>query len=202
MTGEHYFSEKPASPLSLNTKEIELRGHVLSVVTASGTFSPAGIDRGTEVLLKYAPPPPATGTFLDVGCGWGPLTLALALESPEAVVFGIDVNERARATAEANVESTGLSNVTICDPTEVPATLTFDLIWTNPPIRVGKAALHDIVTLWLNRLAPQGEAWVVIATKLGGDSLHSWINDGGAGPFRAERMETAKGFRLLRVVRT
>lgn len=201
MSGEHYFSESPSSALSLSAREIELRGHTVSVHTASGTFSPSGIDRGTEVLLKYAPAAPTQGTFLDIGCGWGPISLALALESPKATIYGVDVNERARQTAQANADSLGLGNVTICDPESVPAELEFDLIWTNPPIRVGKKALHDIVAKWLNRLTSEGEAFVVIAKKLGGDSLQGWINEGGAGSFNAVRVETAKGFRVLRVTR-
>jgi 16S rRNA G1207 methylase RsmC len=201
MSSEHYFSETPGSSLSTHVREITLRGRTLSVTTASGTFSPAGVDRGTEVLLKYAPTPPTTGSFLDIGCGWGPIALALALESPEAKVYGIDVNQRARDSAVMNVENLGLTNVTICDPDSVPSNLTFDLIWTNPPIRVGKKALQGIMARWLATLAPGGEAWVVIAKKLGGDSLHSWINEGSAGGFVAERVETAKGFRVLKVTR-
>ncbi len=201
MSGEHYFSETPESSLSTHVREITLRGHTLSVITASGTFSHAGVDRGTEVLLKHAPSPSPTGTFLDIGCGWGPISLALALESPEAVIYGIDVNERARDSAQTNGEDLGLTNVHICHPDSVPENLTFDVIWTNPPVRVGKKALQDIMARWLNRLSPDGEAWVVIAKKLGGDSLHTWINDGGPGAFSAERVETAKGFRVLRVTR-
>jgi 16S rRNA (guanine1207-N2)-methyltransferase len=202
MTGEHYFSASPDSPLSSSFHEVTLRGHTLAVTTSSGTFSPGGVDRGTEVLLKYAPQPPALGTFLDVGCGWGPITLALSLESPEAQVFGIDVNERARDSARWNAENLGLNNVTICHPDEVATDTVFDLIWTNPPIRVGKVALRSIMARWLNALSPQGEAWIVIAKKLGGDNLQQWINAGEAGAFQDTREETSKGFRVLRVVRT
>jgi len=202
MTGEHYFSQSPKSTLSTSFHEVWLRGRKVTVSTASGIFSPGGIDRGTEVLLKYAPSAPATGTFLDIGCGWGPLALALAMESPEAQVWGIDVNERALASARGNAENLGLPNVTMCHPDDVPHETKFDLIWSNPPVRVGKKQLHDILTRWLGSLTPQGEAWLVIATKLGGDSLQEWINSAGAGPFKAQRMETSKGFRILRVTRT
>lgn len=201
MTSEHYFSASPQSPLQESFRDVVLRGTPVTVTTASGTFSPGGVDRGTEVLLKYAPTPPARGTFLDVGCGWGPIALALALESPKARIYGIDINERARHSALWNAENLGLENITICSPDEVPADISFDLIWSNPPVRVGKAELRAIVSRWLAHLSPAGEAWLVIAKKLGGDSLHEWINSGAAGSFQAQRIETAKGFRVLRVTR-
>jgi len=201
MSGEHYFSESPKSTHSTNFHEVALRSHTVTVTTASGTFSPGGVDRGTQVLLKYAPPPPPQGNFLDIGCGWGPLSLALALESPQAQVIGIEVNERARMSATENYENLGISNLTICHPDEVPPQSRFDLIWSNPPIRVGKVALYEIVTRWLNTLTAQGEAWFVIAKKLGGDSLHDWINQGKAGDFQATRVETSKGFRVLHITR-
>jgi 16S rRNA (guanine1207-N2)-methyltransferase len=201
MTSEHYFSASPQSPLQESFHDVVLRGTPVTVTTASGTFSPGGVDRGTEVLLKYAPTPPEQGTFVDVGCGWGPLSLALALESPEATIYGIDINERARHSAHWNAENLGLRNITICHPDEVPADTSFDLIWSNPPVRVGKAELRAIVSRWLGRLTPAGEAWFVIAKKLGGDSLQEWINSGAAGSFHADRAETAKGFRVLQVTR-
>lgn len=201
MAGEHYFSEHPESALTKNIREVQLRGHTVSVITASGTFSPGGLDRGTQVLLKYAPVPPNKGTFLDIGCGWGAISLALALESPEAAIYGVDVNERARQSARDNCEHLGIRNVTICAPEEVPEGLAFDLVWSNPPIRVGKTQLHNILTLWLNRLAPHGEAYLVVAKKLGADSLQEWLNGGEAGAFVCDRMETSAGFRVLRVTR-
>ena len=201
MTGEHYFSEHPESTFTKNIREVHLRGRALSVSTASGTFSPGGLDRGTQVLLKYAPPPPEHGTFLDVGCGWGPIALSLALESPSATVYGVDVNQRARQSAQENCEHLGIENIRICAPEDVPEGLSFDLIWSNPPIRVGKTELHNILTLWLNRLTDTGEAWLVVAKKLGADSLQEWITSGGAGNFRCTREETSAGFRVLKVTR-
>lgn len=201
MAADHYFSEHPHSEFTKNIREVELRGKKLSVSTASGTFSPGGVDRGTQVLLKYAPKPPAHGTFLDIGCGWGPITLALALESPEATVYGIDVNSRARESARENAEHLGISNIQICAPEEIPESQSIDLIWANPPIRVGKRELHSILTTWLGRLSPRGEAWLVVAKKLGADSLQDWINSGIEGSFVCERAETSAGFRLLRVRR-
>jgi 16S rRNA G1207 methylase RsmC len=201
MAGDHYFSPDPQSPLRTSVRTLTLRGHEVTLETASGTFSPGGLDAGTEVLLKYAPATPTTGTFLDIGCGWGPLTVALALEAPEASVFGVDVNERALQVARDNAENLGLSNVSVAQPAGVPEALMFELIWSNPPIRVGKQALHEILALWLPRLGPDGEAYLVVAKKLGADSLLEWLNSGAIPQIRAERVETSRGYRILRVTR-
>ena len=202
VTGEHYFSPSPASPLRKTSLSLTLRGHQVILQSASGTFSPGSLDAGTAMLLKYAPTAPATGTFLDVGCGWGPLAISLALESPEAAIYGVDVNDRALAAARKNAVSAGTTNAIFGQPETIPPAQSFDLIWSNPPIRVGKNQLHEILTTWLPRLSPAGEAWLVVAKHLGADSLQNWINSGGAGEFQAERTETSKGYRLFRVVRS
>lgn len=201
MAGDHYFSPAPQSAVRMSVRTLTLRGHEVTLETASGTFSPGGLDAGTEVLLKYAPPAPENGTFLDIGCGWGPLTVALALESPMARVWGVDVNERALQVARDNTENLGLTTVTVAQPQDIPPALTFDLIWSNPPIRVGKKALHEILASWLPRLGASGEAYLVVAKKLGADSLLDWLNSGEITNIHAQRMETSRGYRVLRVTR-
>lgn len=201
MADDHYFSVDPTSPLRTTTHSLNLAGHDVTVSTASGTFSPKGLDAGTAVLLKYAPPPPPKGTFLDIGTGWGPLALALALSSPDSTVWGVEVNDRARSVASDNAIELGLANIAIVDPIDVPDALLFDLIWSNPPIRVGKQALHQILHTWLPRLTPTGEAFLVVAKKLGADSLVEWINSDALPGLCATRTETARGYRVIRVAR-
>lgn len=202
MSGDHYFSDNPESTLRQSAITLTLRGHNVELSTASGTFSPGSLDTGTAQLLKWAPTPPEGGRFVDLGCGWGALTVALGLESPSASVWGIDVNERALATTAENAATLKLSNVHTCRPEDYPDDAPIDLLWSNPPIRVGKEALHEMLKLWLARLAPAGEAWLVVAKKLGGDTLQAWLNAGHAGDFTAERTETSKGYRILRVRRS
>lgn len=201
MSTDHYFSEDPQVPLRKTPLTLTLRGHTVTMQSASGTFSPGHLDTGTAVLLKYAPHLPETGTFLDLGCGWGPLTLALALESPDASVWGVDVNDRALEVARDNAANARLSSVRFAKPDDVPSDLLFDVIWSNPPIRVGKKELHALLGQWLPRLTPDGEAWLVVAKKLGADSLQEWITSGGVGDFEASRFETSRGFRVIRVSR-
>jgi 16S rRNA (guanine1207-N2)-methyltransferase len=137
----------------------------------------------------------------DVGCGWGPITLALATESPEATVFAVDVNERARELTAINAQAHGLHNVHVIEPDAYPEGLDIDCLWSNPPIRIGKEALHQLLTTWLNRLAPDGVAYLVVAKQLGSDSLQRWIAEDGPGAFSCERLTTDKGFRVLEVRR-
>ena len=201
MGNDHYFTASPESVQKTTELRLTLRGHSVVMNSVSGTFSPGSLDKGTAVLINNATPPPPAGTFLDIGCGWGPLAATLALESPAAQVWGIDVNERALDVARENMNALGLSGVHITTPEGIPEGVSFDLIWSNPPIKVGKAELHRILTTWLPRLTPEGEAWLVVATKLGGDSLQQWLNDGGAGELKAQRATTSKGYRLLKVTR-
>jgi 16S rRNA (guanine1207-N2)-methyltransferase len=201
VSGDHYFSPSPQSEESRHPVSMTLAGHEVTLSVPSGTFSADGLDRGTQVLLNTAPTPPAEGLFVDVGCGWGPIALSLALHSQNASVWAIDVNDRARQATRDNAGALGLENLHACSPEEFPTDKTIDLIWSNPPIRIGKAALHELLATWLNRLSPEGEAWLVVAKQLGSDSLQRWLNDGGAGAFLAERMDTEKGYRVLRVTR-
>jgi 16S rRNA (guanine1207-N2)-methyltransferase len=203
---EHYFTAQPASDGELRTVPVRLAGQDVEVTTARGIFSPDGIDKGTRVLLEEVPAPPAAGTFLDLGCGWGPIALTMALESPAATVHAVDVNERALDLCRRNARALGCTGVRATPPDAVPTDATFDLIWSNPPIRVGKAVLHDLLTTWLPRLAPGGAsaAYLVVQKNLGADSLSAWLQQtlpGLMGPVAVTREATSKGFRVLRVAR-
>jgi len=202
MASEHYFTAEPASPGELRELTLRLAGREVRVVTAGGVFAPDGLDKGTAVLLRGAPPPPAHGTFLDLGCGWGPIALSLALHSPDAAVYAVDVNRRALDLLQRNAAALGCANVRVMEPHAVPEATVFDLIWSNPPIRVGKEALHAMLGSWLPRLAASGEAWLVVQRNLGADSLHAWLERELPVGFAVERAASSKGFRLLRVTRS
>ncbi|WP_370894237.1 class I SAM-dependent methyltransferase [Janibacter sp. GXQ6167] len=201
---EHYFTAQPASDGERRPLRTHLAGRAVEVEVAGGIFSPGGLDKGTAVLFDHVPPPPAApdqkGVYLDLGCGWGPIALTLGLLAPEAQVWAVDVNERALDLTRRNAEALGCDNVRTALPSEVPEDTRFDLIWSNPPIRVGKAVVHDIMSTWLPRLTPGGEAWMVVGKNLGADSLQRWIGE-SLPELSAERMASAKGFRILRVTR-
>ncbi len=199
---EHYFSAQPASADERRTISVRLAGHDARVETAGGVFSPDHVDHATQILLDEAPPPPATGDLLDLGCGWGPIALTLALLSPDARVWAVDVNERALDLVRRNAAALGLANVRAVTPDEVPGDIAFAAIWSNPPIRVGKAALHELLLRWLPRLAPGAVAHLVVGKNLGADSLQRWLAEALAGPLpgvEIARAASARGFRILAV---
>lgn len=195
---QHYFTSEPASEEELRTLDVELAGRSLRVFTSSGIFSPDRVDKGTAVLLRHVPEPPVSGTFLDLGCGWGPLALTLALTSGRAQVYAVDVNLRALELAHRNARAVGATGIRVCEPAQVPTHVSFDVIWTNPAIRIGKIALHEMLLQWLPRLTPGGSAYLVVSKNLGADSLQTWL--GGQDPrWQVERHASEKGFRVLRV---
>ena len=196
---DHYFTAQPASAAERRRTVVELAGQELEVDVASGVFSPGGVDKGTRVLLREVPAPPATGDLLDLGCGWGPVALSMALASPGATVWAVDVNERALDLLRSTAARLGLENVRAVRAEDVPDDVRFAAIWSNPPIRVGKVVLHDLLRAWLPRLAPGGEAWLVVQKNLGGDSVQRWLADTLGEGYRVERAATDKGFRVLRV---
>ena len=198
MSDEHYFSADPSVPFERTTVHAEVWGHDLELVSGSGVFAHGRLDIGTSVLFR-ATDPPTGGRILDLGCGYGAIGLACAVAAPSARVVAVDVNRRALALAAGNAEALGVADRFLAAlPDAVPADEVFDEIWSNPPIRIGKAALHELLLTWLPRLAPGGRAVLVVGKNLGADSLQRWLGEQG---WPTERLASAKGFRVLEVRR-
>ena len=191
---DHYFSADPSVPFEREPFTCEVWGHELTLVSGSGVFSRGHLDRATAVLFRETEPP-AQGQFLDLGCGYGVIGLAIARAVPLANVTAVDVNERALVLANENAEMLGLQGRFIaCRPDAVPSDATYDEIWSNPPIRIGKDALHELLLTWLPRLRPEGRLVMVVGKNLGADSLQRWLGEQG---YPTERLASAKGFRVL-----
>ncbi|MFJ4028128.1 class I SAM-dependent methyltransferase [Paenarthrobacter sp. NPDC089989] len=199
MESAHYFSAQPAGPFTRKALTVELAGATRHLQTSSGIFSPDGIDKGTAILLADVPPPSPRGNLLDIGCGWGPIALTMGLMAPSAQVYAVDVNERCITLTNENAASLGLGNVKASLPDEVAADVEFSTIWSNPPIRIGKDELHSLLLTWLPRLAPGGNAWLVVQKNLGSDSLQRWLAAELDKSFTVSRESTSKSFRILRV---
>ena len=197
-----YFDPNPTAPSRRQEVELELRdlGRTVRLTTDRAVFGAARVDTGTRLLLDHGPRLPATGHLLDVGCGYGPIAVALALRSPGATVWAVDVNERAVALCAENAAALGLPSgrLRACTPDQVPAGLRFAAVWSNPPIRIGGPALHELLLNWLNRIDDGGRAALVVQKHLGADSLAAWLATQG---FTVCRLRAKQGYRILGVER-
>lgn len=192
----HYFDEDPSVESDVRRIDVTVGSISFSLDTDTGVFSHGRLDAATALLLNGAPPPPATGAMLDLGCGAGPIAMTLAIMRPDSSVWAVDVNRRARELTESNARRLGLANVRVSAPEDVPAELRFATIWSNPPVRIGKTAMRNLLAEWLDRLEGNGSAELVVSKHLGSDSLADWLRNRG---HTVERVASRRGFRLLSV---
>src|SRR6202521_4840631 len=192
----HYFDPAPEVESKPRTFHLHLGELAIKLQGDRGVFASRGVDLGTLALLREAPPHPDEGDLLDLGSGYGPIAITLARRSPGARVWAVDVNERAIQLARANAEAAKTPNVTACLPDEVPAEVRFAALYSNPPVRVGKAPLHALLLRWLALLEPDASAYLVVQRNLGADSLAAWLSTQG---YAVERLKSKKGYRVLRV---
>jgi 16S rRNA (guanine1207-N2)-methyltransferase len=193
---EHYFSPRPRAPHRPGQVRVILPDVYLELATDAGVFSPGRLDPGTRLLLEESPAPPTSGDLLDLGCGYGPVACVLAKRAPGATVWAVDVNERALELCARNARAAGLENVRCVTPGDASLPARFAAIWSNPPVRIGKDALHALLGGWLGRLSPAGSAYLVVGRNLGADSLHRWLAGQG---WPVTRLAARSGYRLLRV---
>jgi len=192
----HYFDDDPDAPSSPVLVDVTLPDTAFVMETDRGVFSRGHLDTATSMLLRADLPIAASGDLLDIGCGAGPIALTMARRSPDATVWALDVNARARELCRRNAERNALTNVRVVSPDDVPPDVRFATIWSNPPIRIGKPALHDRLETWLARLDVDGSASLVVQKHLGADSLQRWLIELG---YRCDRVGSKAGFRLLTV---
>jgi 16S rRNA (guanine1207-N2)-methyltransferase len=190
----HYFTRRPASRSERRTIAVRLPDVELELRTDRGVFAGLRLDPGTDTLLRRGERVVPDGSVLDLGCGYGPIALTLARRNPGADVWAIDVNERARELCRENARAAGLPNVRVVAPDDVPASVAFAGLWSNPPIRIGKGPLHDLLVRWLGRLEPGRKAHLVVHKHLGSDSLARWLGEQG---WAVVRRASHDGYRLL-----
>lgn len=191
-----YFDDDPTVASDPVAIDVSLPDVAFTLQTDRGVFARGRLDAGTSLLLRANPPLVTSGDVLDLGCGAGPIAMTMARRSPAAVVWAVDVNERALDLCRANALANRLDNIRVCRPDDVPAEVRFGTIWSNPPIRVGKAALHDLLLRWLPLITDGGSATLVVQKHLGADSLQRWLGERG---YPTERVMSKAGFRLLAV---
>lgn len=194
----HYFTRQPAVASDRRKLSLHLPDLTLNLVADSGVFSGDRVDPGTKLLLSEAPvPADLEGDVLDLGCGYGPIAVTVARRAAKASVWALDVNDRALALTEENAAAAGVGGrVRAVTAEALPDHVRFTAVYSNPPVRIGKQPLQDLLSYWLGRLEPEGGAWLVVHKHLGSDSLASWMR--GAG-FSVERRTSRMGYRILAV---
>lgn len=192
----HYFDDRPDAPSDPVMVDVTLPDTAFVMETDRGVFSRGHLDTATSMLLRADLPIAASGDLLDLGCGAGPIALTMARRSPDAIIWALDVNSRARELCARNAERNGLANIRVASPDDVLPGVNFATIWSNPPIRIGKAALHELLAFWLARLDVGGSASLVVQKHLGADSLQRWLTERG---YECERVSSKTGFRLFTV---
>jgi 16S rRNA (guanine1207-N2)-methyltransferase len=193
---DQYFDAEPVVASAPVIVDVTLPDTAFTMETDRGVFSHGHLDTATSMLLRAPLPLAANGDLLDLGCGAGPIALTMARRSPGATIWAVDVNRRARELCVRNAERNGITNIVVSHPDDVPEDRRFATIWSNPPIRIGKDALHELLLTWLARLAPGGEAALVVQKHLGADSLQKWLIQ---HRFACERVASKAGFRLLAI---
>ena len=192
----HYFDDDPTVPTDPVTIDVMLPDTAFTLETDRGVFSRGHVDTGTSLLLRAELPIASTGHLVDLGAGAGPIALAMARRSPDATVWAVDVNSRARDLCIRNAERNGISNLRAVAPGDVPNGIQFATLWSNPPVRIGKTAMRALLLDWLARLDNDGIAALVVQKHLGADSLQRWLQSQG---HPTERIASKAGFRLLNV---
>lgn len=195
----HYFDSDPQSQSQRTDFTIKVGHTTLTMSSQSGVFSAKGLDKGTAVLLDWAlnqqlPEIPSGSLLCDLGCGSGAIALAMATIYPHCTVHAIDVNARARELCQENAERNNLTNVVTIDPAQRNPEDLYALLWSNPPIRIGKTELHDLLRTWLHQLEANAYAHLVVSKNLGADSLMTWLNNQG---IHAAKRASSKGFRII-----
>lgn len=196
-TDQHYFSAEPTIESNPSTVDLHLEDFSGRFTTDRGVFAKDRIDPGTKLLLSEGPPPdPGDQTIVDIGAGYGPIAVVIARRNPQATVWAVEPNKRARELCLANARACGAKNVRAITPDEWPEGRSIDRIWSNPPIRIGKNALHDLLRTWLGRLDSAGTAHLVVQKHLGADSLQRWLT---ANSWATTRRRSRAAYRLLDV---
>ncbi|SDN59446.1 16S rRNA (guanine1207-N2)-methyltransferase [Fictibacillus solisalsi] len=193
----HYYSENPDAKSNPKTWTFVLRNRELKFTSDAGVFSKKEVDFGSRLLIEEFVFPEISGDCLDVGCGYGPIGLALAKEDESRQLLMVDVNERALELTRENARKNGISNV------EVRKSNLFDnvqesgfaAILTNPPIRAGKRVVHQLFEDSYEKLQSNGELWVVIQKKQGAPSAIEKLK---AVFDEVETVSKSKGYFIIR----
>lgn len=194
---EHYYTASPQSAHEDRHFNHVFAGKVLRFCTDAGVFSKQHIDPGSELLCRSLPPE-LSGDVLDMGCGWGAMTVLTLAAHPDVRMTMADVNERALALARQNVEQNGMRAEAVLSDGFSQIAGTFDAVITNPPIRAGKAVIYKMFEDARAHLRDGGALYLVIRKQQGAPSALKFLKERYAS---AEVIERDGGYWILRCER-
>ena len=171
---EHYYTSTPTSAHEVRSFRAVFAGRVLAFDTDAGVFSKQHVDPGSE-LLCGALPEELSGDVLDMGCGWGAMTVLTLARFPKLNVTMADVNERALSLAVANVEKNHMQARAVLSDGFERIEGMFDAVITNPPIRAGKAVIYKMFEDAKAHLKPGGMLVLVIRKQQGAPSALKFL---------------------------
>ena len=191
---QHYYSENPN--IAHDEKQViyEVMGNEFRCITDAGVFSRDGLDMGTRIMLEAMPE--MRGRVLDLGCGWGPVGLAVGKKYPDTEIVMTDINLRAVETAEKNLKANGVKNAkAIQGDGYENVECKFDFILLNPPIRTGKNVIYGMFSDARNYLSESGALYIVIRKQQGAESAEKYLNTIFDD---VERISREKGYWVIR----
>ena len=196
----HYFDLDPSLASKERTIEYVIDGRVITLVSDNGVFSKDKIDEGSLAFLKVLVPLRLSGRILDLGCGYGPIGLTIAMTSPNARVDLADINSRAVALCERNAKKLGLSQRVTCLQSDIYEKIEgpYDSIVVNPPIRAGKVVTYAMYEGAMQNLIDGGSLFIVIRKAQGAESAARYIESIFGN---IKLLDRAKGYHIYQAVK-
>ena len=167
----HYFTNDNLES-KIQKFKINIQSYDFSFNTDNGVFSKGELDFGTYLLIKNILNKKISGDVLDLGCGYGPIGIIIAKLLNTKVTM-IDVNKRAVHLTKMNIKENNVHNIE-CLVSEGYKEINdqkYDYIVSNPPIRVGKKILYDLLINAKNHLKEDGVLIIVVRKEQGANSL-------------------------------
>ncbi|WP_203334921.1 class I SAM-dependent methyltransferase [Planococcus beigongshangi] len=176
---QHYYSKNPQTTSKPQEWAYTLRGEKIQFQTDAGVFSKNEVDFGSRLLIDAFEESAVEGPILDVGCGYGPIGIAIAKSFPRKTVHMVDVNTRAIELAKKNAARNNAENVEVYESDGLSSVKEegFSAILTNPPIRAGKETVFRFYEEASAKIAQGGSLWVVIQKKQGAPSTEEKLKE-------------------------
>ena len=194
---DHYYTASPESAHEARSFRTVFAGRTLAFDTDAGVFSKQHVDPGSELLCR-ALPDGISGRVLDMGCGWGAMTIMTLARFPGCEVTMADVNERALSLAVSNVKKNFMTAQALLSDGFEKVEGEYNVVITNPPIRAGKAVIYKMFEDAKAHLVSGGRLYLVIRKQQGAPSALKFLKELYG---QAEVIEREGGYWIIECVK-